>query len=98
MFRGQTAAGEPRTTAFGGTAHVTSCRDMLSLMDQGTTALERAFELARSGDHRSIDQIKQRLRAEGYSDAQVTGGTLSRQLRALIRSARNVKAAIGAPT
>jgi hypothetical protein len=71
---------------------------MLNAMDQDTTALERAFQLARSGDHRSIVEIKHRLRAEGYSDAQLTGATLSRQLRALIRSARKAKAGSGAPT
>ena len=71
---------------------------MLSGMDQNTTALERAFELARSGDHSSLDGIKHRLRAEGYSDAQIMGATLTRQLRALIRSARNAKARSGPPT
>ena len=50
---------------------------MLSDMDQNTTALERAFYLARSGDHRSLDDIKHHLRAECYSDAQITGATLS---------------------
>jgi arginine repressor len=76
---------------------VTDRPDMVSTMYYDETALERAFQLARSGDHRSIDEIKRRLRTEGYSDAQITGATLSRQLRELIRSARNAKAASGTP-
>jgi len=52
---------------------------MLSAMDQNSTALEHAFQLARSGDHRSIVEIKDRLRVEGYSDAQIMGATLTRQ-------------------
>jgi hypothetical protein len=77
---------------------VTGHPDMVSTMYYDTTALERAFQLASSGDHRSIDEIKRRLRTEGYSDTQITGGTLNRQLRALIRSARNAKARSGPPT
>jgi hypothetical protein len=71
---------------------------MVSAMHQDATALERAFQLASSGDHGSIDEIKRRLRTEGYSDTQIMGGTLSKQLRALIRSARNAKAGSSAPT
>jgi hypothetical protein len=57
-------------------------------MNPTTTALERAFQLARSGDYASVPDIKKRLSAEGYSAAQVTGGTLAKQLLALIRAAR----------
>jgi hypothetical protein len=71
---------------------------MVSTMYQDATALERAFQLASSGDHRSIDDIKRRLRTEGYSDTQIMGGNLSKQLRALIQSARNAKARSGPPT
>lgn len=53
------------------------------------TALERAFGMARSGDFDSVDRIKQALRREGYADEQIYGRLLRRQLRALIRSARN---------
>ncbi len=48
------------------------------------TTLERAFELARSGDCQSIQEIRERLRAEGHIDSQVTGPSLMRQLRDLI--------------
>jgi hypothetical protein len=51
------------------------------------TALERAFQLARSGSYASLDDIKKRLKAEGYSTEQITGGALSKQLRVLIQTA-----------
>ena len=51
------------------------------------TALERAFQLAKSGSCVSVDDIKKRLIAEGYSTAQITGGALLKQLRALIQAA-----------
>jgi len=57
-------------------------------MDPTATALERAFQLARSGDYPSVPDIKKQLSTEGYSAAQITGGTLLRQLLALIRDSR----------
>ncbi len=48
------------------------------------TALERAFELARSGDCHSVQEIRERLRAEGHVESQVTGPSLVRQLRDLL--------------
>jgi hypothetical protein len=62
-------------------------------MDPNVTALERAFQLARSGLYASVEEIKKQLRAEGFSTAQVTGGVLSRQLKTLIRTAREAGAA-----
>jgi hypothetical protein len=62
---------------------------MLSAMDQDATPVERAFELAKSGSYGSIDDIKKRLRADGYSVEQIEGKTLSKQLRALIKKARS---------
>ncbi len=47
------------------------------------TPLERAFELARSGDCLDVSAIKSRLIAEGYSINQLVGPSLLRQLRAL---------------
>jgi hypothetical protein len=61
---------------------------MLGAMDQGTSALERAFQLARSGEYASVEDIKRRLKAEGYTSEQITGSSLSKQLRALIQDAR----------
>lgn len=58
-------------------------------MDDGTqTVLERAFELARSGRFANASDIKRALVAEGYSVAQFTGRTLTKQLRAAIDEAR----------
>jgi hypothetical protein len=58
------------------------------LMDNKTTVLERAFELARSGDYASVSEIKKQLRKEGYSVAQIIGRSLSKQLQALLRGAQ----------
>jgi hypothetical protein len=45
------------------------------------TALERAFALAKSGRFRTVTDIRNALKAEGYSLEQITGGTLLKQLR-----------------
>jgi hypothetical protein len=52
------------------------------------SALERAFELARSGRIASIETIKLILKREGYDGAQLAGPHLIRQLRLLIYSTR----------
>lgn len=46
------------------------------------TTLERAFELARSGDHTGLETLRRQLVAEGYHDAraQVSGRSLRVQL------------------
>ena len=51
------------------------------------TALERAFQLATSGNYTSVADIKKRLIAERYTTEQITGGALSKQLQALIQTA-----------
>jgi hypothetical protein len=56
-------------------------------MDENTSVLERAFQLAESGEYPTVTDIKRRLTDEGYSIAQVTGGQLSKQLMALIKTA-----------
>jgi hypothetical protein len=58
------------------------------MMDIHITTLERAFQMARSGQYSSVGEIKKQLSVEGFSVAQVTGRVLSRQLRDLITSAR----------
>jgi hypothetical protein len=58
-------------------------------MDQSVTALERAFQLAKSGKCSSLADLKKQLRAEGYSIAQITGRTLAKQLVTLIKLARH---------
>lgn len=52
------------------------------------TALERAFELARSGKYTSITDLKRDLASEGYAANQIEGFSLSRQLRELMMAAR----------
>jgi hypothetical protein len=60
-------------------------------MDHNTTALERAFQLAKSGHCISIEDIRQQLKSEGYSTEHITGKSLTRQLKELIRSATTPK-------
>lgn len=57
-------------------------------MDEHKTALERAFELARSGEYPTVELIKRKIAGEGYSQDQLQGATLRRQLRGLIEAAR----------
>lgn len=63
---------------------------MLSAMDRSRTALERAFDLAKSGACTSVDDLKRCLRLEGYRINQIIGRTLARQLRTLIAEARGL--------
>jgi hypothetical protein len=64
-------------------------------MDHTITALERAFQLAKSGDYATVSDIRKRLAQEGYSIAQITGGALSKQLLALIRAGRRATSSSG---
>jgi hypothetical protein len=57
-------------------------------MDHNVTVIERAFQLAKSGDYPTVAAIKKRLMTEGYSIGQITGRTLSKQLTALIQAAQ----------
>jgi hypothetical protein len=57
-------------------------------MDHNVTALERAFQLAKSGECASMAELRKRLKAEAYSDIAITGRALSKQLVALIKMAR----------
>jgi len=50
------------------------------------SAIERAFQLAKSGRCRSMRDIRMALRAEGYPDYQLEGKVLIEQLRALMQS------------
>ncbi len=56
-------------------------------MQAGKSTLERAFELARSGQYTTLSQLKHAVVAEGYDRKQLEGGALGRQLSALIKSA-----------
>jgi hypothetical protein len=61
---------------------------MPSGMDQKMTALERAFQLARSGSVAGLTEIISALNREGYSGSQIEGRLLKRQLADLIKAAR----------
>jgi len=52
------------------------------------TALERAFQLARSGQVSGLSEIVEALGGEGYSANQIEGPSLRRQLTGLIDTAR----------
>jgi pentatricopeptide repeat protein len=58
-------------------------------MESRRTPVERAFELAKSGKFSSVDEIMRQMKAEGFSVTQITGGSLRKQLMALIRKAAN---------
>jgi hypothetical protein len=60
-------------------------------MDEKATALERAFQLAKSGTCVSVPDLRKKLKAEGYSTNQITGPTLNKQLLALIHLARQAQ-------
>ena len=49
-------------------------------MNSLLTALERAFELARSGVCEDLTTLRRRLQAEGYSSRLIVGRSLTRQL------------------
>ena len=57
-------------------------------MNQRMTALERAFQLARSGQVSTVSEIKVSLSRDGYSANQLDGPSLRRQLMGLIRARR----------
>lgn len=57
------------------------------------TTLERAFELARTGEYTGISEIKARLNSEGYAPSQIEGPTLVRQIKALCVQAQRERAA-----
>ena len=58
-------------------------------MMEHISAVERAFQLAKSGNVRSVDEIKGLLSREGFARAHLDGTpTLSRQLREAIKTAR----------
>ena len=57
-------------------------------MEPDKSAIEHAFDLASSGRFHTIQEIRGRLRHEGYSEDQLLGPALLKNLRALINEAR----------
>jgi hypothetical protein len=64
-------------------------------MSQSPSIIERAYQLARSGDYPSIPQIADRLKAERFDsvDAHLASATLRRDLRKLLSAAKVAAAA-----
>lgn len=62
---------------------------------QSANTVERAYELARSGQYATITQIRMQLRREGYShvDGHTVGLGLRRELTRLMRAGRVTAAA-----
>ncbi len=56
-------------------------------MDHRPTAVERAFELAKSSRCATVADIRRRLKEEGYSVDVISGRTLLMQLRNCLRDA-----------
>ena len=56
-------------------------------MERRKTALERAFELARSGRCLTVSDIAHKLHEEKYDLSQLEGPVLKRQLLSLVEEA-----------
>jgi len=58
-------------------------------MDNRPTAIERAFMLAASGQVNSLDEIRDALKAEGFSvGGHLYGPTIKKQLAKMISAAK----------
>jgi hypothetical protein len=57
-------------------------------MEPNTTAIERAFQLARLGTYLNVPEIKERLQYEGYSADTISGPLLYGQLKSVMGAAR----------
>jgi hypothetical protein len=53
-------------------------------MQQNKTCIERAFELAKSGEYPTVGDIRKQLKAEHFDCAQVADRSISKQLKSLI--------------
>jgi hypothetical protein len=60
----------------------------LSQQQNCKSAIERAFEIAGSGEVRTIERLGQVLRGEGYATSVLTGPVLLKQLRARMAATR----------
>ena len=61
---------------------------MRNAMDAQKTTLERAFDLARSGDFSRVGPLIAQLNREGYDGRQIEGPPLKKDLLGLIKEAR----------
>jgi hypothetical protein len=51
---------------------------------QSMSSVERAFQLARDGEHHSLDDVRRALDREGYNQNLISGPVLLAQLRKLM--------------
>jgi hypothetical protein len=63
-------------------------------MSGRTTLIERAFQLARSGDCPTVSDLRKALKAGGYDPRELYGPELIRQLRELCQASRTSGSAI----
>jgi hypothetical protein len=56
-------------------------------MDRNKTTLERAFELAESGECGNVTNLRARLKSEGYDLRQLIGPALNKQLIQIMEKA-----------
>jgi len=56
----------------------------IELMEPNTSAIERAFQLAKAGQCANVHDIMLKLKAEGYSAERLVGSSLIKQLKAMI--------------
>jgi hypothetical protein len=61
-------------------------------MPQYLEALERAFQIARSGSVASVVEVKKALKSEGFDTRALEGRSLTRQLTQIIREAKATSA------
>jgi hypothetical protein len=59
-------------------------------MDGTHTALERAFELAKSGEFTRVQDVILKVEREGYPRRQLEGFALRKQLTKLVRESKAV--------
>jgi hypothetical protein len=65
-------------------------------VDYKVSALERAFQIARSGRAMNVDDVRKQLKQEGYDQRALDGGrSLQSQLRGLIKAAHLDRGAKG---
>jgi hypothetical protein len=64
---------------------------MLCGMDTHKTTLERAFDIAGSGNCIGVDDLIRRLKDEGYEIHQIEGRHLRKQLARLIGEAKSAR-------
>jgi hypothetical protein len=64
---------------------------VLNMEQTSPTAVERAFQIARSGAAASVDEIRWVLHKEGHLDGFIEGFSIRRQLSRLLREGRSAR-------